>query len=520
MAVIHGRMQLPSRAAAWNRDNLFVGRGATKQLSAVAATTAGVSSRNDGFRLDPPTPSPSHQGPPENTSPGYPFYRPPPEYRLVVPYLASEEPIVKSAPNSAEAAVETEVKTEEDTAAPAPTVKLSNKIHIVGFDTQAKFIAHGLAAVPNIPPAQIITHHPISMTKWGQEGRAIDVLDSRGYLISSRNIPCPELIHTMPRFRLRRSPIMENIIVSTAPGALLKTLARLRPCIDRRTTVCLVQPGLGQMELLNEHVFDVPALRPNYILCNSEHQLSKHSSFKYSIRHVPGQLLVHAVPRNEDADLDRKTAETLGARHTHHMIQLLSAAGDLNMVSLPWHIFLLQKLPDMIYQSLADTISVILGCRFSEIRHNEYAMVLWKKMLTETVRIVASLPEFRDHPWIVDKFSRPSFRRKMRMRLERSSGGMSVGGGGYSRWISMVRKGQVPPVDYFNGYFVRRAQETGVSATQNSLAVHLVKARQTGRYRELQLELPLGLQPYMQDADRIGGGQDRHDDEVDVDLES
>lgn len=494
-----------------------MGRGATKHLSAVTATTSGVSSRNDGFRLDPPiyhSPSPSNQGAFENTSPGYPFYRPPPKYRLVVPYSASEEPALKSASHSAEATAQPEVKAKEEPATPVPIIKPSSKIHIVGFDMQAKFIAHGLAAIPNIPPVQILTHHPISMTRWGQEGRTIEILDPKGYPISSRDIPCPELIQNMYRIRLRRSPILDNIIISTAPGAVLQTLSRLRPFIDRRTTLCLVQPGLGLMELLNERVFDVPALRPNYVLCNSDHKLSKHSSFKYSLRHVPGQLLVHAVPRDEDADLDWKTAQALGSQHTQHMISLLSAAGDLNTVRLPWHIFLLQKLPDMIYQSLADTISVILGCRFSEIRNNTYAMALWKKMLSETQRIVIALPEFRDHPGIVEKFAKPSFRRKQRVRLERS-------GTEYSQWISMIRKGQVPPIDLFNGYFVRRAQEMGINCAQNSLAVYLVKARQAGRYQELQLGLPLGLQPYMQDRDRIGGGQDEHDAEIDdVDLDS
>ncbi|KAI1772727.1 hypothetical protein F4818DRAFT_425362 [Hypoxylon cercidicola] len=508
-------------------------------LSAVAATTSGLSSRKDGFRFDPPIYyPPTSQGTSENTSPGYPFYRPPPPYRLTVPYFPTEEPVLQSASHSAEAGaaaevgaaaeaeagieaeaeaeaeagVEAEAETEETTK-PIPIIKTSNKIHIVGFDTHAKFIVYGLAAIPKLPRIQILTHHPISMTKWGQEGRSIDILDHNGFPISSRDIPCPELIHKY-RIRLGRSPILDNIIISTLSGATLYTLARLRPYIDRRTTICLVQPGLGLVELLNERVFDVPELRPNYILCHSEHKLSRHSSFTYSLRHVPGgQLLLHAISRDEDADVDWKTAKALGSQHTQHMMNLLSAAGDLNAVGLPWHLFLLQKLPDMIYQSLADTISVILGCRFSQIRGNHWAMSLWKKMLSETLLIVSLLPEFRDYPWILEKFAKPSFRRKLKVKLERS-------GSEYSRWISMVRKGQVPPVDFYNGYFVRRAQDVGIDPAQNRQAVSLVKARQTARHRELEFDIPFGLQPYMLDGDRIGGGQDEHDPEVDVELDS
>ncbi|KAI0173632.1 hypothetical protein GGR52DRAFT_580206 [Hypoxylon sp. FL1284] len=458
----------------------------------------GLSYRNDGFRPDPPIyypPGSPPQSTPENTAPGYPFYRPPPIYRLTVPYSSSQQSAAQSASPSAEAGAETEAEVEAEPAEPVPTVKVSSKIHIVGFDTHAKFIAHGLAAIPKLPPVQILTHYPKSMTKWGEEGRAIQIFDTRGFPISTRDIPCPALIHTY-QARLRRSPILDNIVVSTVSGAAMPTLARLRPYIDRRTTLCLVQPGLGLMELLNERVFDDPALRPNYVLCQNQHKLSRHSSFTYSLRHVPGHLLLHAVPRDEDEDLDLKMAQALGSQHTEHMINLFSKASDLNAVRLPWHIFLLQNLPDMIFQSVAETISVILGYRYHEVRANSYAMSLWRAMLHETLQIVSLLPEFQDHPWIIDKFTRPSFRRKLRVRLEQN-------GTEYSRWISMVRKGQMPPVDFINGYFVRRARDVGIDPAQNQLAVDLVKARHVGKIRELQFELPLGLRPYMQDLDRI-----------------
>ncbi|KAI0110991.1 hypothetical protein F4776DRAFT_641293 [Hypoxylon sp. NC0597] len=391
-------------------------------------------------------------------------------------------------------------------------MKLSNKVLIIGFDPDARFIAQALAAVPNIPPVQMFTHHAEPLKRWGEEGRAVTIYDLEKNFISSRNIPCPEHMSRRHHQIWTRPTIFDNIIISTASNAALPTITRLRQRIDRRTTLCLVQPGLGLMELLNENVFNDPATRPNYVICHSGHKFERHSSFKYSLRHLPGKLLLHAVPRDGDSDLDPELAKALGNQHTQHMIHLLSSADDLNAVSLPWHVLLRHKLPEMIFASLADAISVILGCRFDQIRSTRYAMDFWNSLLDETMRIVVSLPELRENPDMLDFFARESFPKKLKRKLERQ-------GSEYSRWISMVRRGQMPPVAFFNGYFIRRARELGLDHTQNTDVLNLVKARQAARYRELQLDVPLGFQPYMTDSDRIGGGQYELDPLLDVEMD-
>ncbi|OTA98437.1 hypothetical protein M426DRAFT_17408 [Hypoxylon sp. CI-4A] len=519
--------RIPNRASTWIRDNIFVGRGATKHLSAVAASAPGSQSRNEGFHLDPPIYYPPNvslqSGSRENTSATYPFYRPPPTVRRVSvqnPSVNSEaaaaaaEKVAGSGAEAEAVAVKTETDIEADpeTVEPIPILDLSKKVHIIGFDPNARFVAQALSAVPELPPAQMLTHNTISMTTWGQEGGAVTILDTSGNPISSRDVLCPEYIGHAKRPWWRPS-ILDNVVVSTTSGAVLPTLYALRRCIDRRTTICLLQPELGFMELLNEQVFQDPAVRPNYVLAHSAHKFSRHSSYKYSLRHVPGKLFLHPVPRDyEDLELDQRTSEMLGRQHTEHMVSLLSVASDLDAVAVPWELLLRQKLPAMIFQSLADTISVILGCRFDQIRSDRNAMEFWDSMLHETMRIVSRLPEFQGHPDVLEYFLRDTFPKKLERKLIQQ--GME-----YSRWISMVRKGQMPPVDFVNGYFVRRAKELGLNHTQNSLAATLVKARQRARSKELRLAIPLGLQPSMGDLDKIGGGQDGYDSVLDAEVD-
>ncbi|KAI0384365.1 hypothetical protein F5Y04DRAFT_248197 [Hypomontagnella monticulosa] len=495
--------------------------------------TSGLQSRNDAFRLDPPIyypPTlPQKSNPRENDLHGYPFYKPP-KFKIVVPrdkvptsdQDEAEAEAEEVAEEAALAGVEAEDKVETEAVESTPIFKLSNRIHIVGFDLHAKLIAHALAAVPDLPPITMFTRHETSIKTWGVEGRAIKIHDSEGNLLSTRNISCPGFLNRNDirargysgtiRRQIGRPPSLENVIVSIAPNAAYRAVHSLRHYIDRRTTLCLQQPGLGLMEMLNEHVFTDPTLRPNYVLCHSGHRLGKHSDLVYSMRHIPGTMLLYAVPRGRDPDASLRMSRLIGRQHTQHMIGLLSSTDELNTADIEWHVFLRQKLPGMIFQSLADTISVMLGCSFNQIRHDRYAVRLWNSMLTETIDIVTALPEFREHPDIREYFAHGSFQRKLAKKLQKQ-------GDNYSQWISLVRRGKTTPIDFFNGYFVRRAKELGMAHGQNSEAMAVVKARVTLRYRELSLGVPLGFTPPpMNDTNLLGGGRDADDKDLEVDF--
>ncbi|KAI1092908.1 hypothetical protein F5B19DRAFT_452252 [Rostrohypoxylon terebratum] len=490
--------------------------------------------RSDGFRLDPPIyypptlPGKSPKDPNVLLLNNF-FYKPPPPptSETVVRRVGTTVEASKSASHTTvevyksasqiaaeaeeEAGLDQEAKAE--LISPIPRVKLYNKIHIVGFDPNARFAAQAISSIPNLPPVQLLTHNIRSLQTWRQEGQAITVYNSSGIPLSTRNVRCPEYIGRQFARRWTRPPMLHNIIVSTLTGAVKPSLAALSHSIDRRTTVCLATPGLGMMEELNETIFKDPASRPNYVLCHSDHKLSRVSSYQYSLKHIPGKFLLHAVARDdEDVDLDRKTSEGLGRQHTEHLMKLLSKSSDLGVVPLCWEIFLRQKLPGMIFASLADTMSVILGCRYDQIRINSYTKQFWDRLLEETIHIIASLPELREYPEVLDYFTRDSFANKLKRKLDKQ-------GDQYSQWISLVRKAKMPPIDYTNGYFVRRAKELGIRHAMNSQAISLVKARQAGRYKELQMDIPLGLQPYLQDLDKIGGGQPTDDPVLDTEID-
>ncbi|RYP69984.1 hypothetical protein DL771_005775 [Monosporascus sp. 5C6A] len=454
------------------------------------------------FLLSPPA---SFAGPSANTLQGdgnstdkttqsHPFYGPPPQSKLpptaTTPLYSNKAELNNLHADVAEAAAEEQ---------PGPNI-------IRPVEEQPPDLGQS-RQIYIIPPVRILAHHRSEASaKWLQEGKAIDLHDARGKLLSSHPIHCPEYIG--PRFGAAGvsrwdGGFLDNIVVDTGTAALHPTLRALRHSIDNRTTICLIQDGLGVVEKLNEEIFDDPAVRPTYILGHMTHHLARHMGTSMALRHKGnnGQLLLSALPREEDHGLEAALRD--------HFIGLLSTSEALRPVGLSWIKFLHRKLPGMIWSSLIDSISVILGCRYDQIMKDLHARRLWYALLDETLYIVSSLPEFKDKPNLLKYFTRDEFRMHLKHRLEKQ-------GPMYSEWISLIRRGDITPVDFINGYFVRRAEELGLDHRVNRLVVSMVKARHQARIRELDADIPFGLKPYMMDGDKLGGRINEDDSDFDL----
>ncbi|KAI1176510.1 hypothetical protein F4777DRAFT_546551 [Nemania sp. FL0916] len=391
----------------------------------------------------------------------------------------------------------------------------SKRVHILGFTTRARFLAHALASTPDIPVGMLV-HNLEPIKRWDEEHRRLSLYDARGQWASSVPLPCPRLI--WERRQYLDSPehayYLSHVIVDTQAAAIVRSLQYLRPRIDRQTTICLLHDGLGLVERIHEEVFPDPRNRPNIVLGHSSYVLGRISGTMYSLkRKKPGSLLLHGIqnfdhaprhtiytgmpqPAHATRDASAMTEERM--RQTQNFVGLLSP-NTLNTVSLPWVRFLCQKLPNVIFSSVADAVSVILGCRYSQIYPNYNARSLWDSLLDETLAIVAQFPELQEVPHQRDAFLTSTFRRKLstyRISLRNN----------VSPWVKQVRYGIEPPVAYANGYFIRRARELGLEHKLNSMAEEVVNARVSARRIEIKIDL-LGTSAYMTDSDLIGGGQ-------------
>ncbi|KAK7756644.1 hypothetical protein SLS62_001481 [Diatrype stigma] len=350
----------------------------------------------------------------------------------------------------------------------------------------------------------MLAHHTTrAVNVWWKANRAIDLHDDRGKFLSSHAILCPQYIGPeigTSRIDMWEGEPLDNIIMNTSGRSIYPTLRNLRPYISNRTVLCLIHPGIGLAEALNYEVFDDPATRPMYVYGHLTHKLMRHKGTEMSMRlgSPRAHLLLTALP------MEGYTVNHENARRKP-FIDLLALSDALNPIPMNHVHFLYRKLPGMIWSSASDAVCVILGCRYDQILRDLHATRLWHALVNEAINIASSLPELPPH--LAQVFTTPKFKVHLwtKLRSQRMV---------YSEWVSLIRKGEITPVDWVNGYFVRRAFELDLPHKTHNMTLSMVKARHEARLYELYDDIPFSLRPYMVDSDRLGGQDYMNDQDL------
>ncbi|ETS84242.1 hypothetical protein PFICI_02267 [Pestalotiopsis fici W106-1] len=387
------------------------------------------------------------------------------------------------------------------------SLRLSEKIHIMGFTREARYITHCLAGTPELPPPQLLAHQRVFVNSWGTSRRKLTVSSRDGghadneilipqYIGKSRNPWRPEL--EMPRLKH-----IDNLIISTADNAIIPALMRIRDSINQDTTICVITPGLGIVEYLNKVIFEDPSTRPNFILGYSSHSLQndpRNPKDPYSLRiRKRGRLLLSGLSfpsETESGTSEVATWERVARRaRTQHFLKLLATVPGLDTTNLPMAKLLRYKLPPMIFSSIADAISVALGFPYERLVNDRYAQRLWRELWEETIEIISALPELKSSPEVLSYFTGHNFATEVNRYLRAQRGP--------SPWAKMVRNGLPLPIQGLNGWFVKKAEELGLSSVHHRVMMNMIRAKEATRKEELKSDIPLYRSSYMLDTDYL-----------------
>ncbi|KAK8016298.1 6-phosphogluconate dehydrogenase C-terminal domain-like protein [Apiospora rasikravindrae] len=451
----------------------------------------GLSSRHEAFNLDPPL----YYAPSlKQTSPfDVPFYRAPPAATSARPTPTTQVPITTDMGSATyQKAVE--------------SLRLSDQVHVLGFNREARYLMHCLSNAPGVPPPQLLLQHPDPITAWGHEGRTLIMQNADGS-VTKTEIQKPHYVghrRTAATVGLAKIGPIRNLVI-TDTTALRACLARNALLINHETTICLIGEGLGVMEHLNETIFKDPNTRPIYVLGTMSQKLSRYTaepntSFSVTLRR-PGRLCLTGIPRehlveDDDTPTDISHWPAVVARtRTQHLAKLLSGAPDLNVSPMALDNFLRQKLPGMVFSTATNSISAALGLTYAGILSSSSARRLWHELLDELVHIVASMPELQQSPEVIAYFTGRNFRQRAFNLLGRHDG--------ISPWVRLLRDGHRVPMTVFNGYFARIAEKTGARKEVLETVGAIVVARQQTRNEEIQLDIPMYRSPYMMDSDKV-----------------
>ncbi|KAK8851549.1 ApbA-domain-containing protein [Apiospora arundinis] len=462
----------------------------------------GLAPRHETFHLDPPmyhAPSlkrtnPSSNNHRETNNPfDVPFYQAPPVTTSARPAHTTQVPITTDLGSA------TYQKALE-------SLKLSDQVHVLGFNREARYLMHCISNAPGVPSPQLLLQHPDPIAAWGHEGRKMVVRNADGS-ITETEIQKPLYVghrRAAATVGLAKVGPIRNLVV-TDTTAIRACLARNAMLINHETTICLLGEGLGVMEHLNETVFKDPSTRPTYVLGTMSQKLSRysaepHTSYSVALRR-PGRLCLAGIPREHiiedgDAPTDISHWPNVVARtRTQHLAKLLSSAPNLNVSPMALDNFMRQKLPGMVFSTVTNSISAALGLTYAGILKSPSARRLWNELLDELVYIVASMPELQESPKIIAYFTGRNFRARAFDLLKRLDG--------TSSWVRLLRDGHRVPMTQLNGYFARIAEQTLARKEVLETIMAIVEARQQTRNEEIRVDIPMYRSPYMMDSDKV-----------------
>ncbi|KAH6855104.1 hypothetical protein B0I37DRAFT_363922 [Chaetomium sp. MPI-CAGE-AT-0009] len=361
----------------------------------------------------------------------------------------------------------------------------SDQIHVMGLDLVGRYIAHTLAGCRTIPPVRYMLHRENLYKQWHLAEKQLTLY--RGDLRITQRRVIAEYISD-EQAETQSGIIIHNLIVTLPAAQVVQAFKRIKHRLDHRSTVCLVNDGLGVAEELIATYYPYESTRPIFLLGHFTTALD-HTASRFSVAEVrPGRLYLSLVsPQKVEGSqrfrIKRHPPFERTARATH-FIRLLTAMPGLNATGHPMVDFLRRKLPTVAFRSIVDPLAALFNCRYDALSYNPYARQLMDTLIGELSGVLTRLPECRHSRGFRQFAAASSLRAEVYHKLIRQKTADS-------KMRAQFAAGWDTDVDFLSGYFVKRGREiqADVSALESVLAA--AKAKQVMLLKDLADDIPL-----------------------------
>ncbi|KAL2128832.1 hypothetical protein VTI74DRAFT_8596 [Chaetomium olivicolor] len=358
----------------------------------------------------------------------------------------------------------------------------SDRVYVLGLDSAGRYIAHTLAGSLSIPPVRYLFHKRYLSKKWKIAEKKVTLY--RGDEFTARRRVIPEYMPEEEELEGldTKGDIIHNLIVTVSASQAVQAIGRIKHRLDYRSSICLVNDGLGVAEALIEAHFPTEASRPTFILGHLTAKLHKLRN-RFSVAEVrPGRLFLSLwSPEGRGVGpnfIVKRHPPLPRVSRATHFIRILTAMPGLNASGHPMPEFLRQKLPTVAFRTIVDPLAALLDCRFEDLRGNPYARALMDRLIGELARVVSRLPECRDSPRLRQFVLSGELRKEVfhKLMLQRTAN---------SELRSQIGLGWDTDVDFLSGYFVKRGHEVNASVTALDSIMWAIKAKQMVVLRQL-----------------------------------
>ncbi|KJX99803.1 hypothetical protein TI39_contig351g00005 [Zymoseptoria brevis] len=323
-----------------------------------------------------------------------------------------------------------------------------------------------------------------------------------------------------------KDDMIHNLIVTTKTVTTVAALAPLKHRLNRNSTICFLQNGMGVIDDINEQVFPNEATRPTYVQgvinhgANSPPEKAESDPF-YVIHAGHGTISLAILPREEpqptpsdtaaeqsEADLSNPTSFSpitpssadvprTSRRHypetARYIIRTLTRTPVLAAVGYTPLDLLQLQLEKLAVNSILNPLTALLDARNGAVLGSFHLVRTARMLLAETSLVIRSLPELRHLPNVEWRFSAKRLEKLYTMVAAKT-------GGNVSSMLADVRAGRRTEIEYINGYIVRRGEDLGVKCVVNYSFMQMVMGKKAVVAREVRDEVPVlgkrsGLNP-------------------------
>ncbi|CAK7218648.1 hypothetical protein SCUCBS95973_003559 [Sporothrix curviconia] len=262
-----------------------------------------------------------------------------------------------------------------------------------------------------------------------------------------------------------RQPIIQNLVITEPCVPSIAAIEKIKHRLNSRSTICLLQPGLGVVERLNELYFPHPETRPRYILAHMTHKLGYTSRAFTTAELEQGKMMLTVYPPPElpqayvsSASPEKRLQTTPAANERVlsmyrelssppaadeiampkgkqwkvkaamannglYLMYLLGVAPTLGTGFYRWGSFMKEKVPDMIYTSASETVTTVLDLPLGDdISLNGYAYGLLQELVTEMIDVVRAMPETHADPSFLKYVESGQLKRDIMKQLHQFDG--------------------------------------------------------------------------------------------------
>ncbi|KAF5619510.1 2-dehydropantoate 2-reductase [Fusarium sp. NRRL 52700] len=355
-----------------------------------------------------------------------------------------------------------------------------HKIHILGEDVRSRFIAHALCSVYD--SVETVPFRGMPKSRY-RNVEKVQPERTRKNAYVEKNAAMPENDTAISENDVVPQPDrshIDELIVTGRGFEAVKAIASVKDRIDDKTSICLLNEGMGVLEQVREQLFNGTQPEPNFYLGHMSHALAFNRN-RGSVKQLKSGRTVFT---KADPVLNAEKGLYVAVEQQPSMMRSLRRVKELNTTFSTYEHWLRFKLPSVMFTAAVEPVCVLLDISYQGLLKNRNAQRMMNQLLAEMALVTENMPEVQDSPDLI-RFLRGEGLKKFCYR--RITGKSEAP----SDLLRRINKGLQTDINYQNGYFLRRARILGIDTPTNELMIQMIKARRTEELEKLRSYIPV-----------------------------